>query len=330
MRNPIFILGSHKSGSSLLRSLLDGHPELFVIPTEIHYFQYTGHWVDYRLRYALPKQMDRQALIKSLVNLIEKKNNHIDPYADSVVRGTFDVALFEEFLTNNSWKSDRELFELYVKAIHLSLTGKPLSNNLSFVEKSVENAEFAVFLKQMFPKCRFIHILRNPYASLVAIRKSKSKKSYPLIRDFLLSLQNSYYYLYKNQKLLENYLIIKYEDLLLSTEQIMDKIANFLEIEFTDSLLTPTVMSEPWGGNSSNNGKFTKVSSKPLNKWKNQINDLEIQLVNTFFDSVLRDYDYEQFQPTKSKIFPVSREGFKTYAKNRSLFWLKPVCSSSP
>lgn len=330
MNAPIFILGSHKSGSSLLRSLLDGHPELFVIPTEIHYFQYTGHWVDYRLRYALPKQMDRQALIKSLVNLVEKKNNHIDPYADSVIRGKFDIALFEEFLTNNSWKSDRELFELYTKAIYLSLTGKLLPENLRFVEKSVENAEFAVFLKQMFPNCRFIHIVRNPYATLVAIRKSKTKKSYPLIRDFIFSLQNSYYYLYKNQKLIENYLVVGYEDLLLSTEETMIKIADFLKIEFSNILVTPTVMDKPWMGNSSNNDKFDKVSSKPLKKWRSQINNLEIELVNTFFDSILRDYNYERLKQTNSKFFPVSREGFKAYAKNRALFLLKPVCSRSP
>ena len=330
MNAPVFILGSHKSGSSLLRSLLDSHPELFVIPTEIHYFQYTGHWVDYRLRYALPKKMDREAKIDSLINLIKKKNSHIDPYADSVIKGQFDVAKFEKFIENNSWKSDRELFELYVKAIHLSLIGEPLPPHLHFVEKSVENAEFAVFLKQMFPNCRFIHIVRNPYASLVAIRKSKTKNNYPLIRDFILSLQNSYYYLYKNQKMLENYLIIRYEDLLLSTEETMSKITDFLKIEFTRLLLTPTVMSKPWGGNSSNNGKFSKVSSEPLKKWRKQISTLEVELVNTFFDSILKDYNYEQLEATKSKFFPASKEDFKTYVKNRSLFWLKPVCSYSP
>ena len=37
-KNYVFILGQHKSGSSLLRSLLDGHPDLFVIPVETHYF----------------------------------------------------------------------------------------------------------------------------------------------------------------------------------------------------------------------------------------------------------------------------------------------------
>jgi hypothetical protein len=42
MNQSIFILGAHKSGSSLLRSLLDGHPQLFAIPLETHLFQTAG------------------------------------------------------------------------------------------------------------------------------------------------------------------------------------------------------------------------------------------------------------------------------------------------
>ena len=65
MSRPIFLLGCHKSGTSLLRSLLDGHPDLFVIPIETHFFQATGHWTDYRMRRSWPKRMEREALITS-------------------------------------------------------------------------------------------------------------------------------------------------------------------------------------------------------------------------------------------------------------------------
>ncbi|MGD1875328.1 MAG: sulfotransferase [Mastigocoleus sp.] len=330
MQNPIFILGSHKSGSSLIRSMLDNHPELFVIPTESHYFQYTGHWVDYRLRYASPKDMDKQSLIESLIQLVERKNNHSDPYGDSVINGKFNVAKFKAFLEESCFESPQELFENYVKGLHLSLTGEYLPEHINPVEKSVEHAEFAVFLQQMFPACRFIHIVRNPYASLVAIRKSKTKKNYPLVSDFVLSLQNSYYNLYKNQRLLSNYLVVTYEDLLTHTEKTMQTIANFLDIKFVDSLLTPTLMGGSWNGNSSSGVGFTKISSAPLEKWKSQINDLEIRLVNSFLQPVLEKFGYEQLKPKKSKFYPITGEGLETYLKNRSLLWLEPIPSRSP
>ncbi len=77
LAQPISILGSHKSGSSLLRRLLDGHPTFFVIPTESYYFQFTGHWVDYGLRYAWPKTMSTSEKIEFLVALTEKKNSQL-------------------------------------------------------------------------------------------------------------------------------------------------------------------------------------------------------------------------------------------------------------
>lgn len=42
MEKPVFVLGSRKSGTSLLRSLLDGAEGLFVVPCETHFFQRTG------------------------------------------------------------------------------------------------------------------------------------------------------------------------------------------------------------------------------------------------------------------------------------------------
>jgi len=39
LKAPIFLLGSHKSETSLLRALLDGHKDLFVFPTETHLFK---------------------------------------------------------------------------------------------------------------------------------------------------------------------------------------------------------------------------------------------------------------------------------------------------
>ena len=57
MKNPpVFIIGSHKSGTSLLRSLLDGHPELYVIPFETHFMASLGRWVQYSYRRQTPHE----------------------------------------------------------------------------------------------------------------------------------------------------------------------------------------------------------------------------------------------------------------------------------
>lgn len=321
---PIFLLGCHKSGSSMLRSLLDNHPQLFAIPMEIHYFQYTGYWVDYRLRRAWPKEMNLPEKMASLGKLVADTNTNEDPYADSILAGTLNLDKFQSFMAANpDVTTPRELFEVYVGALYYGLTGESLPEGMRILEKSVEHAEWAVHLRQMFPDCRFVHIVRNPYASLVAIRKSKPDgNSYPLMRDFILSLQNSYYNLYRNEGILDNYLIVKYEDLLTDTEKMMRQIADFVGIEFTEDLLTPTLMGKPWGGNSSSGNSFTKISTAPLSSWKSKVEDVEIRLVNAFLEPVLERFGYDKVQPQKSKYYLIKGESCKTYAKNRSLLWL--------
>ncbi len=321
---PIFLLGSHKSGSSMLRSLLDNHPQLFAIPMEIHYFQYTGYWVDYRLRRAWPKQMNLPEKMASLGQIVADTNANEDPYADSILAGILNLDRFQSFMAANpDVTTPRELFEVYAGALYYALTGAALPEGMRILEKSVEHAEWAVHLRQMFPDCRFVHIVRNPYASLVAIRKSKlDGDNYPLMRDFILSLHNSYYNLYRNEGILDNYLIVKYEDLLTDTEKMMRQIADFAGLEFSEELLTPTLMGKPWGGNSSSGKSFTKISTAPLESWKSKIEDLEIRLVNAFVQPVLERFGYEMLTPQKSKYYFIKGESWKTYTKNRSMFWL--------
>lgn len=331
LNRPIFIVGCHKSGSSLLRSLLDGHPELFVIPTEIHFFQYTGYWVDYRLRYAWPRKMGRREVIDSLVNLIQEKNTHQDPYADSNISGKINVKIFQEYLESQDFSdSPVQLYSSYIEALYLALYGYEMPLQLRSLEKSVENAEFAFLLRNMFPDCLFIHIVRNPYASLVAIRKSKTRNDYPYLRDYILSIQNSFRYLFLNQSVLDGYLVVEYEKLLQDTCMVMNKIADFAKIPFTESLLSPTLMNQAWGGNSTTGKKFEKISTKPLTIWQSQINDFEIELVNSFLGPIVNQLGYQPMKAKGGKFFPMRNEKIRTYLKNRSLFWFKPIPSESP
>jgi hypothetical protein len=319
LKAPIFILGSHKSGSSLLRSLLDGHPNLFPLPKESHFFQYGGYWVDYRLRSAQPRQLSREDLIQNLTELVSEYNVAMDPYADSVTVGKFDLERFRRTLEAGGFENPRARFETYVEALYASLTGHALDETIRIVEKSVENAEWAPALRHMFPDCRFIHIVRNPYASLLAIRKAKSKRGFPFLRNPILALKNSYYNLYRNTHILGDYLLIRYEDLVSSPEKVMRQAAKFLGIEFQEILLKPTVLGEIWGGNSTSGQNFDSVAKAPLENWKNQITSLEIALVNKCMGHVLSRFGYETLEQKSSLAWPNKSESPKVYVRNRML-----------
>lgn len=54
---PIFILGCTKSRTSMMRNLFDGHPDLFIVPAESHFFQNIGFWINYFFRRSAPQQL---------------------------------------------------------------------------------------------------------------------------------------------------------------------------------------------------------------------------------------------------------------------------------
>lgn len=320
LKAPVFILGSHKSGTSLLRSLLDNHNDLAVMPTETHFFQYNGYWVDYHLRRSLPTYPETPSIETALRNYIQDHEAAHGPYSANPGFDDFDMNACISFVKNKASKSIQERYALYMGAIYLSFFGETLPENKRIVEKSVENAEFARILRLLFPDSFFIHIVRNPYATLTSIRKSKSMQNYPFLGNILSALYNSFYYLSKNEILFDRYKIIRYEDLIKNTDSVMRDIAEFINIEFENILLKPTSKGSVWRGNSTSDMKFEGVSPYPLDHWKGQITDLEICMTNRIADYIFRKFQYDILKVRKpSLLLPAKKEGVITYLRNRLL-----------
>ena len=316
---PVFILGAHKSGSSLLRNLLDGHPALFVVPYETHFFQMSHYWVDYRLRRARPPRLSPTQSIDEFIQLAERYNTITDSLSDSDLVGRFDMERMRSELANSQDQDGGALFLATMRAIHASLHGQALSPDLRIVEKSVENAEFALDLKHMFPGAKFIHVLRNPYANLVSLRRHVGRKGYPFLGPSLASLNNSYYHLYRNRRVLEDYLVISYEETLTQPEGTMRRVAAYLEIDYSEILLEPTSMGRAWKGNSSRGIHFSGISAENIDLWRKEINDLEINYITRTFRFLLDEYGYETLTESRSRFLPQQGESPRIYLLNRLL-----------
>ncbi len=323
--NPIFIVGGHKSGTSLLRSLLNGTPELFVVPIEAHFFQLTGFWVDYGLRRNMPRKQTLAQTVAALVQHVQRSNAVAAQTSDSVLVGRWNIDAFRDFLLENAAEDFRAgnwrgFFDAYIAALHVGLYGGPPTTN-RFAEKTVENAEYASVLQTLYPDARFIHIVRNPYANLVSLRRYIARnKSYPILNRSLSTLYNVYYYLYKNPLHLSNYLVIRYEDLIQDPAATMQQVAQHVDIPFRQALLTPTMLDEPWVGNSTSGEAFSGISTRPLTDWQQHIHPLEITFVNRLFTPILRDFHYEIITTPGSIYRPAPHEGVLVYFFNR-LLW---------
>ncbi len=324
-KDPVFILGCTKSGTSLLRNLFDGHPCLFAIPAESHFFQYTGSWVNYFFRRSQPKNFTFDEMKNHLVRWIEFSNSRSNTVADGFTSGKWNLEKFKETMYSRPVYSLKELSDLYVECIYVSLYGKPFPD-IRFVEKSVENAEFALEWLQLYPDARFIYILRNPYSNLVAIRKFMNAARFPFSNRAMLGMDNSYYFLYKNRKLIpsEKYKVVIYEDLIKQPEKIMEELAAFTGIEFNEILLSPTLSGEAWTGNSTSKISYSGISDLNLEKWKKEITKYEIKIVNEFFPHVLKDYNFEMIKPGDALTGFIPREGIVNHFMNKLSYYYLP------
>lgn len=319
---PIFILGPHKSGTSLLRNIFDGHTDLFVIPIEAHFFQHLGYWIDYSIRRQKYLNLNDEDILDNFINWIKKSNTVPGGKSDSDTRDFWNVELFKTELQLLYNKLDeinsKSFIEIYIHAMYKSLYNKKLSEDIRVVEKSVDQAEFAIQLKKMYSEAKFIHIIRNPYSNLVSIRKFKSNFGYPFMYPIIESMKNNYYFLEKNKEVIDkDYYILKYEDLVSDSNNKIKELADFLDLKTEDILFKPTVQGDLWGGNSTTDKEFSEISADRLGKWKNEIFPLETALINKKFDHFVLKYDYE-FRKQNSNIFKRNEvEKLKYYIANR-------------
>lgn len=328
MDDPVFILGSHKSGTSLLRNLLDGVDGFFAIPIELHFFEYSGLWVDYPIRRSLPTNPGFDQVKQRIASAIERSNQGARGDrkfgGDSLIdAGKWDIqnllAHLDQFGKPAFENKDLKGFiNAYVEAVYLALRGELPPARMRFVEKSVENAEFAALIKKLYPGAKFIHIVRNPYAALVSIRKFKPYKGkYPFLGTYVDALENSYYYALQNPLALPDYLVVRYEDLLTDPQGTMHMVADHLDTPFSPIMLKPSALGEEWKGNSMSGMEFKGVSTYPLEDWKSEINPLEIDLVNTQLPHVIREFHYETVRGPSSPLLPIKGETVKIYLANR-------------
>ena len=328
MNKPIFILGCHKSGTTLVRNLLDGSPGTFAIPIETHFFSHIGLGVAYELAYTLPKRLKFDEVAHRLCMEIKESNDKPSSqmkWGDSFIPGSWNIDAFYSYL----YKTGKPFFDAYdlraffncfVQAMYLSLFGEIPSDNIKFVEKSVENAEFVPVIQNLYPDAKFVHVVRNPYATLVALRRFKYVVGghYPFIAPLLQSMENSYYYLYKNQLHINNYLVVRFEDLLTNPPEVMKKIATFCGIVINEILLKPSfLIGKDWLGNSMSGKDFKGISTHPIHSWIDEINELEIRMVNLLFPHILRDYQYDKVGNAKYPLLRFKGESMPNYIANR-------------
>lgn len=149
---PFFIVGSVRSGTTMLRDFLRLHPRL-ECPEETHFFRWADPFGSYRfdLYYRGEKLFERHREM------------------DGIDHAEFDAAF-------GSVRSKRELADWYGSAF---LREKDNPNGRWF-DKTPQNVYSILLISEFYPESKFVHIHRNPLNVVASLKQGKVMPAQPL------------------------------------------------------------------------------------------------------------------------------------------------------
>lgn len=203
-----FIVGVGRSGTTLLRLMLDAHPEM-AIPPETHF---------------LP-QVIRAA--KDLPNPGEKFVEIVTNY-----RTWGDYGLDEKTLSEEVSKASPELgsaLRTFYK-LYAARFGK-----VRWGDKTPLYVRHMTGIQSVLPEARFIHVIRDGRDVALSNKQTwfgpdSVRESAVWWRDWIISARNQAEYL-------DHYLEVRYENLVEGTEPTLKKICDFLELSWSPKML---------------------------------------------------------------------------------------------
>lgn len=210
---PFFVFGSGRNGSTLLNRLLNESSDLFVPPEQ--YFLgpmiYKYHFYNYLLWNDLVKVIIGEVFLK------KKETWQFDPTA------TLLKAV-------NLPEKDRSLQSLITNVFNDY--GKQCGKGSRWGDTTSPNTKYAKEIYQLFPKAKYLFLIRDG-RDVVASYKTAGTEAFGAnalvensTKKWLDSIR-TYEWLSKRREVL----LVKYEDLVENTEEMLVKICAFIEAE---------------------------------------------------------------------------------------------------
>jgi len=161
-----------------------------------------------------------------------------------------------------------------------------------WVEKSPYNEYYAEQIFTWWPQARCIHVLRDPRDNYTSYRRKHPDWAPEFFAsNWKRSLQTGM--LNQDNFGAQHYLLLRYEDLVQSPQETIQSMLEFLEIDWDSNLTTPSRAGQPWQGNSMFSDEFSGISAAPLNRWKDNLEPLDVAVIEMMTSPLLESWGYD-------------------------------------
>ena len=285
-----FIAGQAKSGTTLVAALLDGHPEVLVLPQETAYFPTVLRKYGKADRRGQFDYLTNESFSRVLFGGEPKWREHLyKDFPQQKFLETFDRIAFDPA------NADRDLLVLMAEA-YAQTTGVPLDRIRRWIEKTPANRNHVDEIFARFPDAKLIVTLRDPRAILatqIALEKTRQTRRF------------SVYYVIAHWRVAAKLArrvcagnvegcFVQFEQLVTGPQTVMRNVCDHLEVDFDPAIvLNPTKIGDPWGGNSAARIAFSEVSAEPASRWEKELSEEEIGWVEWHCRDLMPEFGYE-------------------------------------
>lgn len=306
----VFVCGVHRSGTTLVRDLLDDHPSLVVLPSEGTY--YTN--LEPKLK-AMPHEKRAGFITKEWLRRLVNPINQ-PPYwllgRSSEAEGSPYVDFARYVL---AWRKEVNRQSPQWPHMAIVLAYASCTNKLGaklWVDKTPANERYLDRIRKEMPAAKILQVIREPMATLASRKKMESGAS---LRGALRDLQMSYGVAADHLNSKDpQYLLVRYEELCSRPKMTTERMAAFLHIPPSGKLSIPTVAGIPSQPNSSftNEAPAGQILRENDHKQAGVLNRGERELIAASIGNLSRRLDYP--------LRPISLLR-KYYLKLRYRFW---------
>lgn len=271
-KGPIFIVGSPRSGTSLLSKIISNHSKIG-IPFESHVYPRLYPWKKCYGNISINKNKERIA--EDIVNLEPvkkwKKLPDVREVVENIGGGSFHDA-FGGFM--EAW---------------LHKIGKD-----RWGEKTPHNVFFGREISEGFPNSKFIHIVRDGRDVAISWKKVRFGPEHfysisNLWRDHVKKAENI-----KNKVSKDRFHEVKYEDILKSPKSSIRKICAFLDESFDSKMMNFYKESGSYPTDDRNERNLSRPLLRDnMNKWVSDISARNLRIVESVAGETLERHGYE-------------------------------------
>ena len=263
----LFIVGMPRSGTKLLRDLLNRHPDIAIFPNESHFFP--------RLPRLIRKHGDplrRECFAKLYAELDGTRFMRR-------LRGHGIVLDQDDWFARIGGGGARDvlaaLFESYAAATGSRIVG----------DKTPEYLTQVPLLTSFFPDAKLVHIVRDPRDYVVSMRKAWGK-SLPRaaqrwktwIRKFRQDAQHC------NAAVIE----LRYEDLVTAPRAALERVCIHVGVSFRDEMLSLDRPAENLGDTRGE----TSIVAANCGKWRRALREREVRRVERIAGVLMGELGY--------------------------------------